>query len=221
MKCPKCEEDVPEDSLNEETDLGKCLQCGETFKISEVKAINFQSDWKQPPDGAYLIHEKDTTILGASTRSNQATFFVPFSIFWIGAILRGIFGGQISSGEFDLNLTLVGIPFLLGSILLISFTLMLTIGKVEFTIDRSGVRIFTGIGSIGKKESFTWSELKKVNITLTQYTNRAKNMTQIIQIELKGGRILDIGKLVSEERLSYLYNTFHQLSKKYNTMDEF
>lgn len=46
-------------------------------------------------------------------------------------LLGGIYGKQIYEGEFDLKLSLFGLPFLLGTIVIGSFALLTLCGRVE------------------------------------------------------------------------------------------
>ena len=54
----------------------------------------------------------DTVSLGATTRSPIAFFLVPFMCVWSGGSLGGVYGSQVLNGEFDLGISLFGIPFI-------------------------------------------------------------------------------------------------------------
>ena len=67
---------------------------------------------------------------------------------WSGFSLGGIYGSQIAAGEFNLGLSLFGIPFVLGTLFFGSLAVMTVRGKVVIAVDRNAGRIFTGVGRI-------------------------------------------------------------------------
>ncbi len=151
MNCPKCKSEIPGSQLNIQTDMGQCLQCNHIFKISEnfgKASITTNFDMQSPPSGAWARQERGNLILGATTKSPIAFFLVPFMLVWSGGSLGGIYGLQIMKGEFDLMLSLFGIPFLLGSVLFWSLAFMTIWGKVELSFDKTGGQVFTGIGTL-------------------------------------------------------------------------
>lgn len=63
----------------------------------------------------------------------MALFVVPFTCVWSGISLGGIYGRQVSSGQFDPTSSLFGLPFLIGSVFLIGYCAMTTMGNVELS----------------------------------------------------------------------------------------
>lgn len=66
----------------------------------------------------------------------------------------GIYGTQISSGQFDLIKPLFGLPFLIGTVVLVSIIAFLLFGKWVVDINDDGGNVFVGIGNLGRKRSF-------------------------------------------------------------------
>ena len=94
IKCPKCKRIVPADQMNISTDLALCPQCNEGFKISkslDIDSINADI-LQNPPKGAWFRQETHHIIVGATTRSPEAFFLVPFTCVWSGGSLGGIYG---------------------------------------------------------------------------------------------------------------------------------
>lgn len=179
IQCPKCKQPVPSDQVNMGTDLAFCPHCNEGFKISETvdqEAVN-PAILQNPPKGAWFRKEMDRIVVGGSTRSPMAFFIVPFMCVWSGGSLGGIYGSQIRSGHFNLTMSLFGIPFLLGSIVLISISLMTIFGKVEVTIGRVS-KVFTGIGTLGWTRCFEWNEVRTIreDIMYVQYPGNRQLM---------------------------------------------
>jgi hypothetical protein len=158
--CPLCRSPIGIDDINVATDIALCRRCGKTFSFSEVVggSANTAPDLTAPPDGAWFEQLADGFRTGATTRSWMALFLVPFTCVWSGISLGGIYGKQISSGTFDPASSLFGVPFLLGSVFLIGYCAMTTMGKVELSQRGGSLSVFTGIGRLGWTRSYLWSD---------------------------------------------------------------
>lgn len=155
MKCPKCNSEISNESINIQTDIAQCVHCNNIFKISDtIIESNHVFNVNNTPPGIWIKKDFNSTIIGATTRSPIAFFLVPFIIAWSGLSIGGIYGGQIAKGEFDIFISIFGIPFLMGSLLFGGITLMSIWGKVELTLDNTGGKVFTGIGKMGRTKTF-------------------------------------------------------------------
>ena len=144
MKCPNCQTEVANDNINIQSDMGKCKACNHLFRVSEhcdMPACAF--DLNQPPKGAWYKNNMQEIRLGATLRSPIAFFLVPFMLIWSGGSLGGIYGTQIAKQQFSLLQSPFGVPFLIGTIIFGSLTLMMLFGKIELTINQQGGRVFT------------------------------------------------------------------------------
>lgn len=210
MKCPKCNSVIENDKINIQTDIAQCSHCNEVFKISEsLNVVDEKFDINDPPAGAWMKNDYDVVIIGATTRSPIAFFLVPFMLIWSGGSLGGIYGSQIISGEFNLFMSLFGIPFVLGSILFWSLTLMAIWGKVEMTLDNNGGKIFTGLGTIGITKKFEWKDISKIKESRTNFNYRVSRGSKII---LEDKKRISFGSGLKENRRYYL---FKSLQKQY------
>lgn len=197
--------DIARQSMYKEADLyNKSIQ----QQFDGKNLSNF--DINNPPKGAYINHLPDGVQIGATTRSWFAFFIVPFMIVWSGGSLGGIYGSQILSGEFDIFMSLFGIPFLIGSIIFWGIALMSIMGKVEVTLDSNGGHIFTGVGKIGLNKRFLWSEINSVREEIS--TSRGRNGSSTNHyISLEGQRQVRFGSHLSSERRYYMLKTLEQL----------
>ncbi len=213
MNCPKCKSEIKKEDINIMTDVGQCHYCEHIFKISEnlSSEVDDGFDIDTPPQGTWIRRELDHIVIGATTRSALAFFLVPFMIVWSGGSIGGIYGSQIISGEFDLFMSLFGIPFLIGSILFWTLTLMVIWGKVELTLDKLGGKIFTGIGSLGLTKRFTWDEITAVREN--DLTHRYPG-SQGGEIQLEGKKRISFGKAVNETRRYYLFRSLQTIIGK-------
>lgn len=182
----------------------------DTFEGKGLQAFDINS----PPKGAYINHLKDGVQIGATTRSWMALFLVPFSLVWSGGSLGGIYGSQILSGEFEILISLFGIPFLLGSVLLWSITIMSIFGKVEVTLDSDGGHIFTGVGKIGQHQRFAWSEVNSVREDVSVSRTSKGGSSTNHYVALEGQRQVRFGNYLSSEHRYYFIKTLQKLMRR-------
>ena len=149
--CPKCGAEVPLSDINVSADLMLCKSCGETSSFAE--AVSETSDERillNPPPKHLRIEtdpmdpERRTTITYKKV-SLLALFFVPFTCFWAGGSMAGIYGSQIVKGAFDPKLSLFGLPFLIGSIVLVSACLFMLFGKRVLELKGGEAKYFAGL----------------------------------------------------------------------------
>lgn len=177
------------------------------------KSVPSHFDINNPPKGAYINHLPDGVQIGASTRSWVALFLIPFSLVWSGGSLAGIYGSQILSGEFDIFVSLFGIPFLLGSFLLWGMALMMVVGREEITLTNEGGHIFTGVGKIGQNKRFLWSEINSVreDVSISRSSKGGTSTTHYISLE--GQKQIRFGSYLSSEKRYYMLKTLEELIK--------
>ena len=149
ISCPKCKSVIPASRLNVETDMAVCDKCNEAFTISALvaggrAASDFNVD--EPPGGAWFQDTGAGWRMGATTRSALAFFLVPFMCVWSGVSLGGIYGTQIVSGQFNPVLSLFGIPFLIGTLVIGWLALMSIGGKVLVAAEDDNGFVFVGVG---------------------------------------------------------------------------
>lgn len=202
MKCPNCQTSIPIQNINVQTDIGKCDACSSVFKVSDIFTdVNPRFNINHAPAGAWFHQNFNQTTVGATTRSPMAFFLVPFMLVWSGGSLGGIYGSQIVSGEFDLFMSLFGIPFFIGSVVFWSITLMAIWGKVELTFNKQGGTIFTGVGKIGITKRFQWNEVARIEESTSQYKYPGGHGAQIV---FEGKNRHTFGSGLNEQRRYYL-----------------
>jgi hypothetical protein len=79
----------------------------------------------------------------------MALFVVPFTCVWSGMSMSGIYGTQIASGVFDPKMSLFGLPFLIGTCVLVGWCAMTIAGKITVTRNSDSLSVFTGVGRFG------------------------------------------------------------------------
>jgi hypothetical protein len=201
--CPKCRVQIPLEDVNVAQDIALCRRCQKTYSFA---ALNLQAnmpavDTSQPPRGMWYHNQGNEFEVGASTRSWAALFLVPFTLFWSGMSLGGIYGTQIYKGHFQWSESLFGIPFLLGTLVLVPITLMTLFGKLRVRGVGDQGSVFMGIGPLGWNRTFQWSEIRAVRLSLTRYQQNGRNLPLI---ELEGPKSIRFGSQLSETRRDFI-----------------
>jgi hypothetical protein len=210
-RCPTCVTEIALEDVNVATDLALCRRCKQTFAFSELsgEAGEPQVDLRRPPKGAWFEQTSRGFEVGASTRSPQAFFLVPFMMVWSGGSLGGIYGTQIAKGEFNPFISLFGIPFVLGTLVLGSFALMTVAGKVRVRVEGDEGQLFTGVGPFGWTRRFSWREMTKVGTTQKQGRNGSSE-----QITLEGQRRIDFGSGLNTDRLHFVLAALRKMRRE-------
>jgi hypothetical protein len=203
MNCPTCYALISEENINIQADIAKCSKCHTVFKISENISPRPHDvfNMETPPNGAWIKRNYNGLNIGASTRSPIAFFLVPFMIVWSGVALGGIYGTQILNGEFNLLMSLFGIPFIIGAVTFWSLAFMFIAGKVELDINDEGGRIFTGIGKLGFYKSFSWDEVNSVKEKPVVFRSSGSSGNSLM---FEGKRRIVFGFGLNESRRYYL-----------------
>jgi hypothetical protein len=198
--CPLCHSTIPLDDINVATDVALCRHCVKTFSVAEVviDSASASADLTTPPNGAWFEQRADGFRVGATTRSWMALFLVPFICAWSGASLGGIYGKQITTGEFNPTSSLFGLPFLIGTVFLLGYCAMMIIGKVEVSQLGGSLSVFTGVGPIGWTRSYQWSDFSSVREDSRR--NGFNWNRQAVVILLEGKRRAAFGTMLSEDR---------------------
>lgn len=80
----------------------------------------------------------------------------------------GIYGTQFQEGEFDMGISLFGIPFLIGSIVLVGMVLYTLFGKWKINLNSGLLEVGTGIGPVAWKRSIRYHSDSRVRIKATK-----------------------------------------------------
>ncbi|HEX2750194.1 MAG TPA: hypothetical protein VHM91_19460, partial [Verrucomicrobiales bacterium] len=112
-----------------------------------------------------------------------------------GFSMAGLYGSQIAKGKFEWFPSLFGLPFLVGSIFLVSLCLLTVAGTTIVRVDRQGGLVSTGVGFLRRRQRFDPAEVKDVE-HITGY-NRNGSKTHIV---LTGERRIKVLAPPSSER---------------------
>jgi hypothetical protein len=168
--CPFCGANIPLEDVNVATDIALCRACGRTASFSVVSGageISLQG-LDEPPHCLRVERGfNDETTITYRRLSPVLLFMIPFTAIWSGGSMYGIYGTQIRKSQFDLQQSLFGIPFVIGTVVLLSIIAYLLCGKWIIKLDRGQGSVFVGVGPIGWTRRFSYSQTSIVSLTLT------------------------------------------------------
>lgn len=149
-------------------------------------------DLSRPPRGVTISRSLISGIELVYRRLNPVVFFLmPFTALWSGLSLWGIYGSQWTSGQFDPVMSLAGLPFVIGTLVLIGVILFLLFGSWRIHLDRGIARFFVGIGLFGRRNEIPFDAGTKVEL-LDAYVKVRRIPKQVIAVT-SGSRTVNFG----------------------------
>jgi hypothetical protein len=209
--CPQCQREIPLDDVNVAKDVALCRACVQTFSFSELsqETLGPEVDFTRPPRGVWVRQLGGGFEVGSTTRSAIAFFLVPFTLFWSGGALGGIYGSQIFKGQFDPKLSLFGLPFLIGSLFLVPIALISAFGKLVVRGEGDQGSVFLGVGPVGWTRRFRWSEIKRVHRSMSAWTQNNRRVP-LIELE-REQKPVRFGTQLSEKRRDFMLAALKRL----------
>ena len=207
--CPECGLPIEVADLAPAQGVAVCRFCEKPYPLAACQqAVPYEQRNIVPeqvlPKGVTFAETMDGFRLTLSTRSCVAFFLVPFTMFWAGGSVGGIYGTQIAKGEFNLWISLFGIPFLAGSVLLIAITVMAVAGRCVVELAGGKFSIRTGALGVYRTKSVAWDDV--LSCRLTEATSRGRSSystTYQVEIAVERGEPLRFG--VGAERKTVLW----------------
>jgi hypothetical protein len=209
--CPECGLPIETADLAPAQGLAVCRFCEKPFPLAACQAAvpfaqrNIVPELT-PPKGVDVVETMDGFRLTLSTRSCIAFFLVPFTLFWAGGSLGGIYGTQIAKGEFNWMMSLFGLPFLVGSVFLISLTAMAVAGRSVVELSGGRLNLRTGALGIYRTKSADWRDVR--GCRLTEVSRRGRNSYSTsyqVEVAVEGAEPLRFG--IGAERETMLWVT--------------
>ncbi len=204
--CPYCNSEIDAVDVNVATDIALCRQCGKTTSFSQLSRLgNLDLDLNDPPKYVKLGTDylEPVTKIVYKKIPLIVLFIVPFTAVWAGVSTSGIYGSQILNGKFDPVASLFGIPFLIGSIVLVSVCLFMLFGKVVIKLDHGEGSVFMGAGRLGWTRRFTYSRGSMATLKMTNV--RVNNVSQEgICINTDGQGNFVFGTMLEQQSKEYI-----------------
>ncbi len=197
--CPECGLPIEVADLAPAQGVAVCRFCEKSHPLAACQAaVPYEQRNIVPelavPKGVRIEETMDGFRLTISTRSRIAIFLVPFTLFWAGGSLGGIYGMQIAKGEFNLVMSLFGLPFLAGSVFLIALTVMAVAGRCVVELAGGKFSIRTGALGIYRTQTAAWDDV--LSCRLTEATSRGRSSystTYQVEVACEGDKTLRLG----------------------------
>jgi hypothetical protein len=211
-QCPHCDGEIALADVHVANDIALCRACGKTTSFSEMVPIPGAEDidLSQPPKGVLF---DSSTIRGKTLIYRRISpiviFLIPFTAAWSGFSMFGIYGSQLSEGEFDPARSLFGLPFLLGTIVLLSVIVFMLFGSWRFSFNRGTLGVTMGVGPIGWTRRIACDKSARVSIARSSWTQN--NQVQH-HIRVDGsGKSLKFATPIPEEPKTFIAESIRRM----------
>ncbi len=163
--CPNCSRRIPLEDVNVSTDIALCRGCGRTHSFSLIRESGalMRRTLNDPPRHLHVeeLYPGRKTIVYKRI-SPIVLFLIPFTALWSGISMWGLYIEPLLKGNIDWGKMLFGIPFLLGTLVLLFSIFMCLLGKWVITLENGLGTVFLGIGPIGWTRAFTYGPDSRV-----------------------------------------------------------
>jgi hypothetical protein len=204
--CSACGAALAMDDVNVSADVGLCRACGRSGSFLMESSVPVLSDEEiaRPPKRISLHRDfGDALSIVVRPKKGLLLFLLPFTAFWSGGSMAGIYVVPLLRGEFDWKAGLFGLPFLLGTVLLVSIILYLLFGKTTVTLKKGLVTLHTGVFGRGRTKELVCE--KGTVVTLEPSSYRVNNVRQSEVVVSSGGKQLRFGAAsLSDEGKRYV-----------------
>lgn len=158
----------------------------------------------RPPRGVSLRRDfGDALTIVCRPRKGTLLFLVPFTALWSGFSLGTIYVVPWLTGRFEWQAALVGIPFLLGTLVLVGAILHLLFAKTTITLAKGRVKLRGGLFGAGRTREFVLRKDTAVSLGATLY--KVNNVPQKEIVLAGGGEVFRFGALgLSNEAKTYV-----------------
>jgi hypothetical protein len=220
--CPHCNASIALNDVNVATDIALCRACGETNSfalISGTAAVTSDALLHTPK---HITLSKDLlngTVITYRKSSAILLFLIPFTALWSGGSMWGIYGTQINEGRFDLFQSLFGLPFLFGSVVLLSVIIFLLFGRWVITLHKNAGRVFLGVGPFGWTRHFIYDGNSVVSLRGSSV--KVNNVPQQIIHIRNGNSEFQFGSTLTPEAKQYIAATIHKEAGAFSSNQTF
>ncbi len=157
--CPNCRCRIATEDINVSKDIALCRSCGSSFAFSLLERSRLLPDLAEMQCPRYVRIEDDfgQKVIVYRRVSPSVWFLILFTVFWSGMSMWGLYIDPLRQTPVDWKRMLFGIPFLLGTIVLVGAILFGLFGKTVITLENGRGTVFIGIGRLGRTRTFSYS----------------------------------------------------------------
>ena len=171
--CPDCQSAIGFDDINVANDIALCRSCGNTHNFSIISSIVSDNSSLSMGKTPKHVKVKSEFMKGGEIKYSRISpgilFLIPFTCFWSGLSVYGIYlEPWLKKGRLpETPQMLMGLPFLIGTIVLVSIIIYMLFGKTVITLNKGKGDIFVGIGMIGWCRHFKYNTQSQVRLVPT------------------------------------------------------
>jgi len=215
--CPECQAVIPLEDVNVAQDIALCRKCGNVNSFCMLADISAAKTTY--PTGYIPKHltVKSEFMQGAVIKyrriSPMILFLLPFTCVWAGGSMYGIYIKPLmETGNLpELPQALFGLPFLIGSIILIASCINMLFGKTVITMQKGKGEVFIGVWPIGWRREFEYSTQSKVKIVPTSM--RVNDVRQNGINITTGDKDITFGTMIDDKTKGYLAEKLKELMR--------
>ena len=161
--CPECGANVPLADMNVAADVALCRSCGTRSRIAELcegddEAGDCQVLSGPVPKHVRVIRDPNDPSGKVELRYRRfnpvVLFLIPFTCVWSGLSVGGIYGSQLLERQFDPVRSLFGLPFLIGTVVLVGAILNLLFARRRLVLEYGHGSYSSKVFGIGRTRRF-------------------------------------------------------------------
>ena len=204
--CPHCGQELPLADVTVAQDMALCRACHYTGPFLAAATVPRLSDEEmaRPPKRVALQRGfGDELTITCRPKRTALLFLVPFTLFWSGISMAGIYIVPLVTGNFDWKMGLFGLPFLIGTLVLVAVIVNVLVGKTTVTLTKGKVQVGTHL--------LGWHRIRELEcgpgttVTLEMSGYRVNNVPQPEIVLTNGEQKLKFGAVaLSPEAKTYV-----------------
>ncbi len=200
--CPECSARIMPENFNVSTDYAYCASCKKIFRFSEVITGNTKFyPLDKMPSRMKVREDFDYYSVYAPYPKLILLFLVPFTAVWSGFSMGGLYIQPLLQGKLPWGQFLFGIPFLIGTVVLLSI-IIASLGGVKVIIDGEGRGIIrSGFSFLAWKKRFDINDVSEIDVTV-KHGNETKS--ELLDMKLKSGSKISFGTGLRSDDLHYM-----------------
>lgn len=192
--CPECGADVPLADMNVAADVALCRVCGTRSRIAELhESGDDDADSRAlsgpVPKHVTVVRETDGVSGRVELRYRKVSldvlFLIPFTLAWGGFSLGAIYGTQICRHAFDWKISLFGLPFLFGTVMLVCVILNKLFACRRLVLEYGHGSYSSKVFGIGRTREFDLN--RETRISIDQAALQPKGGVANFMISVKNG----------------------------------
>lgn len=207
IRCPQCRTEIGTNDFNVATDRAFCRLCNADYRYGELATTVWpdkQFDVDARPTHVQLVDDGFQQTLVYHRISRLIFFFIPFTALWSGLSVGGLYVYPWLAGKpIDREQALFGIPFVIGTIVLLAAMLYMLFGKTTIRLQGPESWVLTGIGPIGRRQSFDAGQVESVRIVNSDASQNGKQLT-CLELQMRSRGAVRFGMFMTDESKRYV-----------------